>query len=189
MSIAKTRNFPARYEDLIALPENVSGEIIGGELYTQPRPSGKHAIAARGLGIDLGGPFDFGRGGPGGWWIVPEPEIHLVRDTEVVVPDLAGWRRERLPAIPEGVRFEVAPDWVCEILSPTTARKDRIVKLPLYARYGVAFAWLVDPLSRTLEAFELREGAWTLRATLKDDDAVSIVPFDAVRFSLADLWA
>jgi len=189
MSTAPARAFPARYEDLLALAENVTGEIIAGELHTQPRPGGRHAVAARGLGIDLGGPFDLGRGGPGGWWIVPEPETHFVRDTEVVVPDLAGWRRERLPVVPDGARFEVTPDWICEILSPATARKDRIVKLPLYARYGVAFAWLVDPQARTLEAFELRDGVWTLRAALKDHETVSVVPFDAIRFSLADLWA
>jgi Uma2 family endonuclease len=120
---------------------------------------------------------------------VPEPEIHFVRDTEVVVPDRAGWRREHLSNVPEDARFGVVPDWVCEILSPATARRDRIVKLPLYARYGVEFAWLVDPQARTQEAFELRDGIWALRAALKDDEAVSAVPFDAVRFSLADLWA
>lgn len=120
---------------------------------------------------------------------MPEPEIHLVRDTQVTVPDLAGWRRERMPAIPEDHRFEVVPDWVCEILSPSTAQKDRARKLPLYARHGVAHAWLVDPLARTLEAFVRREEGWLLIATLQDDDPVSVPPFDAITFSLADLWA
>jgi Uma2 family endonuclease len=179
---------PTLYERLLALPENLTGEIIDGVLYTQPRPAGRHAIAERGLNVDLGGPFDFGRGGPGGWWIIPEPEVHFVRDSEVVVPDLAGWRRDRMPNITEDHRFEVIPDWVCEILSPATVQKDRILKLPLHARYGVAHAWLVDPLARTLEAFELREGRWVLIGSLKDDDPVVVAPFDAVPFSLADLW-
>lgn len=115
--------------------------------------------------------------------------MHFVRDVELTVPDLAGWRRERMPSIPEGHRFEIVPDWVCEILSPSTMKKDRVVKLPLYARYGVAHVWLVDPAVQTLEAFELREGRWLLSATLKDDDRVAVPPFDAVEFSLADLWA
>ncbi|MDD5034094.1 MAG: Uma2 family endonuclease [Methylococcaceae bacterium] len=180
---------PTPYQRLLDLPEHVTGEILDGELYAQPRPSGLHGLAERGLNIDLGGPFDFGRGGPGGWWIIPEPEVHFVRDTEVAVPDLAGWRRERMPAIPEDHRFEVVPDWLCEILSPSTVKKDRAIKLPVYARYGVAHAWLVDPLAHTLEAFELQQNRWVLLATLKDDDPVQLPPFDAVTFSLTDLWS
>ncbi len=117
-----------------------------------------------------------------------EPEVHFIRDTEVLVPDLAGWRRERMPAVPRDHRFEVAPDWVCEILSPSMAQKDRPLKLPLYARYGVARPWLVDPLARTLEAFELRGGQWVLLGVTGDDAPVSFLPFAAVSFSLADLW-
>jgi Uma2 family endonuclease len=183
-----TPNREALYVALQALPEGTSGEILNGELHTQPRPRGKHGLAEGALNIDLGAPFQFGRDGPGGWWIIPEPEIHFVRDAEVAVPDLAGWRRERMPHVPEDHRFEVAPDWVCEILSPASARKDRIVKLPLYARYGVAHAWLVDPDARTLEAYELRTGVWALIATLQDDAMVRVPPFDAVAFSLGDLW-
>ncbi|KJV06637.1 Uma2 family endonuclease [Methylocucumis oryzae] len=177
------------YEQLLALPDHVIGEILNGELYAQPRPSGRHGLAAGSLNTDLNAPFGLGRGGPGGWWIIPEPEVHFVRDVELTVPDLAGWRRERMPSIPEGHRFEIVPDWVCEILSPSTMKKDRVVKLPLYARYGVAHVWLVDPAVQTLEAFELRESHWLLSATLKDDDRVAVPPFDAVEFSLADLWA
>ena len=140
-------------------PENLTGEIINGELHTQPRPAGRHGEAGSVLGMHIGSPFRLGNGGPGGWWILDEPEIHFVRDTVVVVPDLAGWRRERMPNIPEGHRFEVVPDWVCEILSPSTGKKDRAKKLPLYARYGVAHAWLVDPLAQTLEALSWHEGA------------------------------
>lgn len=179
---------PTLYDELCALPDSVTGEILSGQLHTMPRPSGRHGVAGRGLGIDLGGPYDFGRGGPGGWWIIDEPEIHFIRDTEVAVPDLAGWRRERMPQVPDDHRFEVVPDWVCEILSPSTARKDRFIKLPLYAKYGVAHAWLVDPEAHTLEAYELRGGFWTLIATLQDDAPVRVAPFDAIEFSLADLW-
>jgi len=179
---------PSLYDQLCALPEGVTGEILGGQLHSMPRPSGRHGVVERGLGVDLGGPYDFGRGGPGGWWIIGEPEVHFVRDTEIAVPDMAGWQRERMPQVPDGHRFEVVPDWVCEILSPSTARKDRFVKLPLYAKYGVAHAWLVDPEAHTLEAFELRQGFWLLIATLQDDAAVRVAPFDAIEFSLSDLW-
>ena len=134
-----------RYAQLENLPENLSGELIHGQLYTQPRPAGPHAGAGSGLGGELYGPYHRGRGGPGGWWILDEPEIHFIRDTEVLVPDLAGWRREWLPRLPRDHRFEVTPDWVCEILSPSTARKDRILKMPVYARYGVPYVWLVGP--------------------------------------------
>ncbi len=179
---------PSLYQQLLALPENLVGEIIDGQLYTQPRPTGPQAVAESGLNLELGGPFGKGRGGPGGWWILVEPEVHFVRDIEVVVPDLAGWWRERMPAIPEGHRFEVAPDWVCEILSPGAAKKDRALKLPLYAHYGVAHAWLVDPVAHTLEAYELRDGAWLLLGTFKDDDPIRVAPFAAITFSLVELW-
>ena len=177
------------YDQLLALPENQVGEIIGGQLYVQQnRPAGLQIAAAGAISSILGLPFHRGQAGPGGWWILPEPEIHFVRDTEIVVPDLAGWRRERMPAIPRDHRFEVVPDWVCEILSPSTAQKDRALKLPLYARYGVAHAWLVDPLARTLEAFELRDGLWSLAGVFKDGDSVAAPPFAAVPFDLAVLW-
>jgi Uma2 family endonuclease len=177
------------YEQLLNLPENLTGEIIGGELHVQPRPAGMHVNAELGLGSVLRIPFHKGQGGPGGWWIEIEPEVHFIRDTVVAVPDLAGWRRERMPELPKDHRFEVVPDWVCEILSPSTAAKDRIKKLPLYAEYRVAHVWLVDPLAGTLEAFSLREEGWLLVATLAEDDAVRVAPFDAISFSLADLWA
>lgn len=172
----------------MALPDNLVGEIVDGELYTRPRPAGPYALAEIGLSLELGGAFGKGRCGPGGWWILPEPELHLVRDVEVVVPDIAGWRRERMPAVPEDHRFEVVPDWVCEILSPHTVKKDRAIKLPLYARRGVAHAWLVDPQVRTLEGFALRDGSWLLLGTYKDDDPIWLALFDAVTFSLAELW-
>ena len=177
------------YAQLEALPEHLTGEIINGRLYTQPRPAGPHAQAESGLEIDLGGPYHRGRGGPGGWWILVEPEIHFIRDTEVLVPDLAGWRRERLPRLPRDHRFEVAPDWVCEILLPSTAKTDRVTKMPVYARYGVPFLWLVDPLAHTLEAFALHEGRWTVIGLFQEQDAVTVEPFTAVALELGALWA
>lgn len=184
---ADRMELPPLYEQLASLPANMTGEIIGGVLHTQPRPSGRHGLAWSALNVRIGSPFGFGNS-PGGWWIISEPEVHFVPDEEVVVPDLAGWRRERMPAVPDDQRFLVTPDWVCEILSPSTARKDRTIKLPLYAHYGVPHAWLVDPLARTLEAFELRGGLWALIATLAESDAVRVPPFDAIEFSLGDLW-
>ena len=134
----------------------------------------------------MGDPFDSGPAGPGGWWILDEPELHL--GGNVLVPDLAGWRRERLPALPDAAWIELTPDWVCEVLSPGTRTVDRTDKRRLYAAAGVPFLWLVDPPARTLEAFALRDGAWTLIAALKDDEEVRVVPFDAVAFPLSVLW-
>ncbi len=137
------------YETFLNLPENIVGEILNGELYTQPRPAPKHALATSYLVDDLVGPYGKGRGGPGGWWILYEPEIHLSDD--ILVPDVAGWRKERMPRLPETAFFSLSPDWVCEVLSPNTARKDRIKKMPLYAKYGVSYIWLIDPILKTLE--------------------------------------
>ncbi len=175
------------YDELLSLPENVVGEILNGQLYTHPRPAPKHAQAYSALGFNVGGPFSGGIGGPGGWWILDEPELHL--GEEVMVPDLAGWRRERMPELPQSAWFELAPDWVCEILSPSTARVDRSVKMPLYAREGVEYLWLVDPDLQTLEVYRLNEDRhWTLLTTLKDDDPVRQPPFDAIEFPLDSLW-
>ena len=180
---------PSLYEALESLPEPLVGEILGGQLHTQPRPSGRHGNAASVLGGDIEPAYHRGRGGPGGWWILMEPEIHFIRDTEVGVPDLAGWRQERMPNIPDSHRFEVVPDWVCEILSPSTESKDRKVKMPIYARYGVAYAWLVDPEVQTLEAFALDDGAWTCIGRFQNDDPVCVAPFDAITIRLSDLWS
>ncbi len=177
----------ASYEDLFNLPDNVVGEILGGELHTHPRPAPKHARAYSVLGGGLGSSFDWGDGGPGGWWILDEPELHLGDD--ILVPDLAGWRRERMPKLPESAWFELAPDWVCEILSPSTARVDRVLKMPIYAREGVGHLWLVDPDLRTLEIYVLGDGGhWLLLTTLEEDAPVRQPPFDAVEFSLGTLW-
>jgi len=178
----------ATCDDILDLPENLVGEILGGQLHTHPRPAPRHARAYSSLGGNLGGAYDWGAQGPGGWWILDEPEMHLGGD--VLVPDIAGWRRERMPALPETAWFELAPDWACEILSPSTARTDRALKMPAYAREGVPHLWLVDPDARTLEVYQLQhDGHWLLLTTLKDDDPVSQPPFDAIAFPLASLWA
>ena len=176
----------ATYQDVLDAPAHRVAEIIDGTLHTHPRPAPAHALASSALGNDLGNPFQFGRGGPGGWWLLDEPELHL--DEDILVPDLAGWRRERMPELPDTAYFTLAPDWVCEVLSSSTRKVDLHEKRPVYAREGVAHLWLVDPTDRTLEAFELQNGQWLLIASAQDDEPVSIRPFDAITFSLGDLW-
>jgi len=185
--MANPQRRPARYEDLFSLPANLVGEIICGELYTQSRPAPRHAMTSSAIGIEIGSPFQRGSGGPGGWWILDEPELHLGPD--ILVPDLAGWRRERMPSLPDTAWFELAPDWVCEVLSPSTARTDRMLKMPCYAENGVAYCWLVDPTARTLEAFKLSNGQWLLLGSFVDEAEVAAEPFDAVAFPLSALWA
>lgn len=179
---------PTLYDQLIALPDGLTGEIINGQLRTQPRPAWPHILAASRLGAGIEGPYGRGRGGPGGWWIIDGPEVHFVLDQEVMVPDLAGWRQERMPAPPEGHKIQIVPDWVCEIFSPSTKSTDREEKMPLYAHYGVHFAWLVDPKTYTLEAYELVDAKWRPLDIFRDDDTVSAPPFDAIVIRLADLW-
>jgi Uma2 family endonuclease len=180
----------ATYADVEALPENVVGEIVDGELFVMPRPKPKHANAAGALLGELRGPFQYGRGGgPGGWWILPEPELHLVHD-EPVVPDLAGWRRERMAALPDEAKIALAPDCVCEVLSESTEVHDRRDKMPLYARHRVGYVWLVDPILRYLEAFWNDEGAWRPIAAGKwrDGSTVKVPPFEAIGVDLSLLW-
>jgi Uma2 family endonuclease len=176
----------ASYEDLLAVPKHLVAEILNGELVTQPRPASRHARASTRLGVKLGGPFDLGEGGPGGWILLDEPELHLHGD--VLVPDLAGWRRERMPELPDAAAFELAPDWVCEVLSPSTEASDRAEKLPIYARERVARVWLVDPIAKTLEAFRLENTRWVLLGTWRDDAKVRVEPFETFELELASLW-
>jgi Uma2 family endonuclease len=176
----------ATYEDVLNAPENKVAEILDGELVLSPRPASPHATASSRLGVELGGPFDRGRGGPGGWWILDEPELHFGED--VLVPDLSGWRRERMPAVPVVAFFTLPPDWVCEVLSPSTERIDRAKKLRLYAAAGVAHAWLVDPIERTLEVLRLRDGAWTIVCVFAGSELVRAEPFAEVELALGDLW-
>jgi len=178
---------PATYADLEALPPHLIGEIIDGELIASPRPASLHARAATRLGSRLDGPFDHGAGGPGGWVILFEPELHIVG--QVLVPDLAGWRRERMPEMPDVAAFELAPDWVCEVVSPGTARIDRAHKLRHYAAARVSHTWLVDPVATTLEVYRLDGDGWRLVQTYAGDETIRPEPFDAVELELASLWS
>lgn len=184
MTKALKRN--ATYEDLYGIPENSVGEILGGELYASPRPAYRHTFSASMLGVQIGGAFQLGINGPGGWLVLDEPELRMGED--VLVPDLAAWRRERLRTPPTGEYPAVAPDWVCEVLSPSTERIDRAKKLAIYAREGVAYAWLVEPLQQTLEVLRLESGRWSLLATRSGRDRVRAEPFEAIELDLATLW-
>jgi Uma2 family endonuclease len=176
------------YQDILDAPEHMVAEIIDGERSLTPRPAKPHAAAATALGEELGPPFKRGRGGPGGWIILFEPEVHLGAD--VLVPDLGGWRRERLPVLSnETPYFTLAPDWACEVLSPSSAATDRAKKLRIYAREQVTHVWLVDPLVRTLEVLR-RDGCdWRIVCVHEGDAVVRAEPFDAILLELAILWA
>jgi Uma2 family endonuclease len=177
----------ATMADLEALPPNVKGEIIEGVLYTQPRPRARHQHTIYAVGDNIVSPFERGRGGPGGWWILPEPGIELPRSPEVS-PDIAGWRRERLPEIPEDGPVDVVPDWVCEILSPSTRAYDLKTKKPFYARVGVTWCWYVDLESRVLTVSRLHEGRWLELGVWGDDARVRAEPFEEVEINLAEWW-
>jgi Uma2 family endonuclease len=186
----------ATLTDLEAAPPNRVAELVRGTLTTFPRPAPKHAHASSRLGVKLGGPFGLGEGGPGGWLLLDEPELHFPDPTEpgavdVVVPDLAGWRVERMPTLPEEAFFTVAPDWLCEVLSPSTATTDRAEKIPLYARERVLHAWLIDPIAQMLEVYRLASegGLWTLLAVHRGGVKVRAEPFEAIELDLALLWA
>jgi Uma2 family endonuclease len=176
----------ATYDDLLKVPDHLVAEIVDGELYATPRPAPRHADASSGIGGVLRGPFDRGRGGPGGWRILFEPELHLGAD--VLVPDVAGWRRERLPTLPEEAYFTIVPDWVCEVVSPSTAALDRVKKLGIYARERVRHAWIVDPLAQTLEVMRLENDRWAIIGTWAADAVVRAEPFAALEWDLIMLW-
>jgi Uma2 family endonuclease len=182
---AKAPKRPATYADLEAVPEHLVAEIIDGELMTHPRPSPRHGATALALGVALSGPFQKGSGGPGGWVFIVEPELRL--GDHVLVPDIAGWKRERLGNLQDKAYIEVTPDWICEVLSGSTAKRDRTLKMRIYGEAGIPHMWLIDPRLQILEAFELH-GRWTKIGGWNSDDEVRAPPFDAISFSLADLW-
>jgi len=185
----KSARRPATYDDLRRVPEHLVAEIVDGELFTSPRPATPHARAASLLGSELIRGFDGPPGGddaPGGWWLLMEPELHFGAD--VVVPDLAGWRRATLPAIPNAAAITVAPDWLCEVLSPSTARLDRTRKMRVYAREGVGHIWLLDPVARILEIYRLENEHWVLMATHEGDAAIRAEPFGAMTLTMRRWW-
>ena len=184
---AETASRQATYQDVLDAPPHKVAEIVSGKLYINPRPAPIYALAKSVLGPCIGVPFDLADGGPGGWWIINEPELHLGED--ILVPDIVGWRRERMPVISPNLAYiELTPDWVCEVLSPSTRKLDLGGKRAVYARECVGFLWLVDPDARSLEVFELRGTQWVLIDTLFDDAPVSLPPFEAVSFNLGHLW-
>ncbi|MGE6756509.1 Uma2 family endonuclease [Corallococcus interemptor] len=177
---------PATYADLEALPDHVVGELVAGELYASLRPAASHASVAIRLSSELVGAFQRGRFGPGGWLFLGEQELHLHQD--VLVPDIAGWRLERLSDVADAVTISLAPDWVCEVLSPSTRMLDREAKMPVYAREGVRHVWLMDPRTCTLEVFGLRDGRYEVLLTHTGTASVRAAPFDAVELDLAFIW-
>lgn len=186
MSLPRPTSRPGTYVDLLRVPDHLVAELVDGELYTTPRPAPRHADASSSLGGLLHGPFDRGRGGSGGWRILFEPELHLGPD--VVVPDLAGWRRARLPRLPDEAYFSLAPDWICEVLSPSTAALDRVKKLTIYARERVEWVWLIEPIAKTLEVLHREDARWLIASTHEDADVVRVPPFESLEFDLSTLW-
>ena len=178
---------PATYEDLLGVPNTKIAELINGTLYEFARPRTTHVSATSTLGEILGPPFKRGRGGPGGWLILDEPELHLGAD--ILVPDLAGWRRERMPEMPDAPYLELAPDWVCEVLSPSTAALDRSEKLPIYGARAVKYVWFIDPAIRTLEVLTFDRARWQVEAVFSGEAVVRATPFEAIELTLAELWA
>ena len=179
-----------RQQDLFAeladLPTNMVGEIIEGALYVHPRPAPRHAKAQLSLGAQIDAPFSQRPGGPPGWILLNEPELHI--GEHIVVPDIAGWRSERWSLPANQAFINIAPDWLAEILSPSTEKLDRSVKLDIYAEFGVKHCWYVHPVLRTLEVLELTNAKWSRVAVFKDDDAVTAPPFESHTFNLGTLW-
>ena len=179
------------YEAYLQVPEHQHAEIVNGTLYVMAhRPAPRHANAAAMLGVEIGGPFQRGRGGPGGWWILDAPELQLVAK-EPVIPDLAGWRVERMPELPDTTYFTLVPDWVCEVLSRSTEKLDRDEKLPYYAGHGVRHVWLIDPIDKRLEVYALEPGTrrWREVRSYQGEQAVRAAPFDAIELDLGALWS
>ncbi len=179
---------PATYEDLLTVPDGLIGEIVDGELVTSPRPAVRHAAASSMLQSAVSAAFDRRGGGtPGGWVILFEPELHVVG--QILVPDIAGWRQERMPALPDTAFLETAPDWLCEVLSPATVALDRTRKMFHYARAGVSHLWLLDPHPETLEVFRLDGGSWRLVTSVAGAVRIAAEPFEAVEMDLGRIWA
>jgi Uma2 family endonuclease len=177
----------ATYADLFDIPDHMIGEIINGELHSMPRPSPKHAMVVSSLGGEIVNPFSKGRGGPGGWIILFEPELLMGKN--ILVPDLAGWKKERLPNLPETNWIGVSPDWVCEVLSPSTVQIDKTKKMPIYANHNVRHVWLIDPIAKTLDVFKrLHGGGWELMGSFAENDSVMAEPFHEIEINLAGLW-
>ena len=184
--MAKPVRTPATYADLEKVPPHLVAEIIDGVLETHPRPVGRHGLAQGVVHGEIYSPYQRGRGGPGGWLFIQEPQLHL--GPHVLVPDVAGWKRERLPDVPRSPGILVTPDWVCEVLSPSTAKRDRGAKQAIYAEFSVSYFWVVDPSNQLLDAYQLVAGKWMLLGTVGGSDDVALPPFEAARFPLDALF-
>jgi Uma2 family endonuclease len=180
--MTKPATTPATYADLEKVPPHLVAEIIHGVLETHPRPVGRHLRASTRMGIVLGGPYDLGNGGPGGWVFADEPQLRM--GLHILVPDLAAWRIERAPDLLDEVNIDIAPDWICEILSPSTAHVDRGAKMQIYAEHGVAYFWLLDPRTRFLDAYQLVAGKWMRIGGLSGEGNINFPPFDATSFPI-----
>jgi Uma2 family endonuclease len=177
----------ATYQDVLDAPEEYVAELIAGELHLQPRPAKAHTFSASALGVEIGAKYQRGIGGPGGWWILYEPELHF--DPDVLVPDLAGWRQSGTPAFDPSVAYYAErPDWVCEVLCPSTARKDRVLKLDAYHRANVPWSWLVDPLAQTIEVFQWSDRGWLRTQTAEGPSRVALLPFEGVDLEIGAIW-
>ena len=178
----------ATYQDVLDAPDHLVAELIGGKLYLMNAPKGPHVLVTSMLGLILGNAFMLQNGGPGGWLILVEPGWHLNKGFKLFRPDLAGWHlvNQNMEFIQDDITL--TPDWVCEVLSPSTRKKDLEIKLPEYAQAGISYSWIIDPIAKTLKAYELQSGSWVQIADLQDDDAVSVPPFDAITFNLAKFW-
>ena len=186
--IARTRQRHATYDDLLAVPDHLVAELVHGDLLVSPRPRFRHGAAESAVLTDIRGHFGRRRGGEGGWLIIAEPECHLVLDEVVCVPDIGGWRRERMPQLPDSHKATVVPDWVCEILSPSTRSHDYLVKLPAYLSAGVPWCWIIDVAERQVEVFRADGDHWASVVTAEGDVRVRLAPFDTVEVDLGEWW-
>jgi Uma2 family endonuclease len=186
-SLRRQLGRPATLQDLEALPPELKGEIIEGELYVQPRPRARHSRVETTVASALHGPYDLGQGGPGGWWILVEPGFEAPGSPEIS-PDVAGWKRTRLPNLPTAASIQVVPDWICEVLSPGTRGYDVLKKRPFYARIGVPWLWYVDVEARTVTVSSLANGAWVENAVHGEGERVRLDPFPEIELDLASWW-
>ncbi len=178
----------AGWHEILTAPEELKAEVLGGELILQPRPRPRHGRGQMALSASLGRPFDFGEGGPGGWWLVVEPDVAF-GPHDIVSPDLVGWRRERLPELPQEGPVVVVPDWICEVISPSSIQRDRVLKADLYLRSGVPHYWLLDLPARLLEAYEARQGGWFRLGAWTPEDRAAVPPFEAIELELGRFFS
>ena len=184
--MSKVIERPATYEDLLKVPDHLVAEIVDGELFASPRPGSPHAYATGALHAELYRRLQRGDGCSPDWWFLIEPELHL--GAEILVPDIAGWRKVNMPRVPNVVWFDIAPDWVCEVVSVKTARLDRIRKLPAYARQGVPHAWIVDPVAQSVEVYRRQDEHMLQFSTHEGPELIRAEPFTPCELDLNDLW-